>query len=441
MKNTRAYALEILMHIEKNKSYSNIALNNFLKASDFDNKDRGFITQMVYGVLEKKHYLEHVIGIFSKLPVDKLDPNVLMILKIGVYQIYFMDGVKDFAAVNESVNLTKRYAKSASGFVNGMLRNVVRRKGSIAMPKKEKDLIKYLAVEYSFEPWMIKRWIKSFGEEFAEELVESLSEKPNMYIRINTMKTDIDFVEENLKKAGIETRRIPFLKEALEVKNLKSIQSNEMFQKGLFSIQDLSSMLVANIMAPKPGSTVLDACSAPGGKASHIAEKMNNTGKIIARDIFDHKIKLIENTAKRLGITNIEAQNFNLLKEVDENEYDYILVDAPCSGLGIIRRKPEIKYKNEKDMSSFPKIQFEILSKASLNLKDGGVLIYSTCTIEENENLNVIKRFLAENKNFKLEEITNVNIDPEQQAKGYLKIYPNVHDMDGFFIAKLRKEI
>ena len=229
--------------------------------------------------------------------------------------------------------------------------------------------------------------------------------------------------------------------EAIKVENLKDIENNELFKEGLFTIQDISSMIASKVLNPKENSMALDVCSAPGGKTTHIATLMKNTGKVISRDVFEHKLKLINNTVNRLGLTNVEVQNFDasILDENSLDKFDYVLADVPCSGLGIIRRKPEIKYKLKKEIKDLPIIQRKILDNASKYVKVGGNLLYSTCTILDSENIEVINSFLNENNNFELVPIDEVNVDLDNQEKGYLKIYPNIHGMDGFFIAKLKR--
>ena len=244
-----------------------------------------------------------------------------------------------------------------------------------------------------------------------------------------------------LKNEDIKSYIVPGIEEAIRVENLKDIENNDLFKNGLFTIQDISSMLIGKVVNPKENSLILDVCSAPGGKTTHLATLMKNTGKVIARDVFDHKLKLIQNTVDRLGLTNVEVQNFDA-SQIDENsidKFDYVLTDVPCSGLGIIRRKPEIKYKTKAELKDLPSIQKTILENASKYVKLGGTLVYSTCTIQDNENIDVINEFLQENKNFELVPIENINVDLDNQSNGYLKIYPNIHGMDGFFISKLKR--
>ncbi|SHH09677.1 16S rRNA (cytosine(967)-C(5))-methyltransferase RsmB [Tepidibacter thalassicus] len=441
MKNAREVALNAIYDIENKGLYSNIGVNKYLKNSNLKDVDRGFATEIIYGVVENRYFLNYVIDKFSSIKSNKLSSYVRIILQMGIYQILFLDSVKEFAAVNESVNLAKKYHKKASGFVNGVLRNIVRNQEKIKYPDKNKDLIKYFSVKYSYERWIIENWINNFGEEFTQDLIEANSEKPNLYLRTNTLKISRDELIKKLKNYGIECEKVKIVEEAIMVKNLKNIENNKMFKKGYFQVQDISSMIIGHIINPNKNSRILDVCSAPGGKATHLATLMENTGQVVARDIFEHKLKLISENVKRLGLNNVKVEKFDALNIDEKNigKFDYVLVDAPCSGFGIIRRKPEIKYKTKKEVLNLPQIQKNILKNSSKYVKKGGLLVYSTCTIEDRENIEIINDFLKENDNFELEPISNIKIDLENQEKGYIKLYPHIHGMDGFFIAKIRK--
>lgn len=437
----RELALKVLLDIEENNNYSNIAINKHFKNVNLNNQDRGLATELIYGVVENKYYLDYIIDKLSKIKCKKMNIYVKILLRMGIYQILLLNSISDYAAVNETVSLVKKYDKRSSGFVNAILRNVIRQKDTIGEVDLKDDKIMYLATRYSYKPWMIKNWINNFSEEFTEDLLEANSEKPSVYLRTNTLKISRDSLIEKLKSEGINCSIVPTIDEAIRVENLKNIENNQLFKDGLFTIQDISSMMVGKVMNPKENSLVLDVCSAPGGKTTHLATLMNNTGKVVSRDIFDHKLKLIQSTVDRLGLTNVEVQSFDasVLDKESIDKFDYVLADVPCSGLGIIRRKPEIKYKEKAELKDLPKIQKDILKNASKYVKVGGTLIYSTCTIQDNENIEVIKDFLDNNNNFKLVPINEVKVDLDNQDNGYLKIYPNIHDIDGFFIAKLER--
>ncbi|MGO1041503.1 16S rRNA (cytosine(967)-C(5))-methyltransferase RsmB [Clostridioides difficile] len=436
----REIGFKVLCDIEKNNNYSNIAINKHFKNLEISDMDRGLATELIYGVIENKYYLDYIINKLSKIKVKKMSTYVKIFLRMGTYQILFLNSISDYAAVNETVKLSKKYDKKSSGFINAILRNEIRNKDTI-MDITEEDSVKYLSIKYSYNSWIIKNWIDNFGQEFTEDLLEANNEKPSIYIRTNTLKISREELIEKLNQEGIMCLKVPMVEEAIKVEKLKNIENNELFKAGLFTIQDISSMIVGKVINPKEDSLILDVCSAPGGKSTHLATLMNNTGQVIARDIFEHKLKLIKATVNRLGLKNVCIEGFDA-SEIDENsinKFDYVLADVPCSGLGIIRRKPEIKYKKEEELEDITSIQKKILENASKYVKIGGTLVYSTCTVQDMENINIITSFIEENNNFELTPIDTVNVDLDNQDKGYLKIYPNIHGIDGFFIAKLKR--
>lgn len=436
----REIGFKVLYDIEKNNNYSNISINKHFKDLDIKDIDRGLATELIYGVIENKYYLDYIINKLSKIKTKKMSAYVKILLRMGIYQILFLDSVSDYAAVNETVNLVKKYDKRSSGFVNAVLRNVIRGKDNIKTIE-EKDKLKYLSIKYSYNPWIIKNCIEKFGIEFTEDLLEANSEKPSIYIRVNTLKIDRDTLMKQLEDLDVKCYKVSGIEEAIRVENLKNIENNKLFKEGLFTIQDISSMLVGKVINPSENSKVIDVCSAPGGKSTHLATLMKNTGNVVSRDIFEHKLKLIKSSVDRLGLKNIEVEKFDatILDNNSIEKFDYVLADVPCSGMGIIRRKPEIKYKEEKEIKDITIIQKKILDNASRYVKIGGIIVYSTCTIFDTENIDIVKKFIEENENFELVKIDEVNVDLENQEKGYLKIYPNIHGMDGFFIAKLKR--
>ena len=436
--NAREIAYKVLLDIEKNKNYSNMAINKHFKDVKLSNQDRGLATEIIYGVIENKYYIDYMIDKLSKVKTNKMEIYVKTLLRMGIYQIMFLNSISDYAAVNETVNLAKKKNSKVSGFINGILRNVIRQKETIG-EIKIKDDIDYLAVKYSYDKWMIRNWMIHFGKDFTKELLEANGQRPSIYLRTNTLKITRDELIEKLEQQNVKASKVHVVDEAIKVENLKDIENNVLYKEGLFTIQDISSMLVGKVMNPKEKSLVLDVCSAPGGKTTHIATLMKNTGQVVSRDIYEHKLKLIKASSKRLNLTNVDVQEFDGLSLDKDSigKFDYVLADVPCSGLGIIRRKPEIKYKEKEEFRDLPPIQKKILENASKYVKKGGTLIYSTCTIQDNENIDVINEFLQKNKNFELAPIDEVKVDLDIQEKGYMKIYPNVHGMDGFFISKL----
>lgn len=444
-KNPREIAVNILNEINEEEAYSNISINRNI-GKDISSLDESFIREIVYGVIESKLLIDWIIMQFSKIKIKKIAPIIREILRIGVYQIIFMDRIPDSAAVNESVKLAKKYGhKGSVGFVNAILRNISRNKNNIELPERNIDSTEYLSVKYSHPKWMIKKWIKDFGLNFTEELCLANNEKPKLNIRVNTLKIAKQELMYKLKKRGFDVKEGEYAYDCIIIDNPVRITDTDEFMNGFFQIQDESSMLVAQIMNPKPGDLVIDVCSAPGGKTTHIAQKMENEGKIIARDIHEYKLNLINGNIERLGINIIQLEQYDARK-LDERlieKADCCLVDAPCSGLGLIRRKPDIKWSKEEDnLSEITKLQYEILMNSSKYVKKGGVLIYSTCTIQKEENIILVRKFIENNKSFILrsfEELIGEEELKKAATNGYIELYPNINNTDGFFIAKMIK--
>lgn len=444
MVNPREVALKILVDINEKKAYSNIELNKMDK--DMEHRDENLVREIVYGIIENKLYIDHIISKASKIRLKKIHPYILEILRMGIYQILFMDKIPNSAAVNESVKLAKKYGhKGTIGYVNGILRAITRDKDKF-LEIDESDKAQFISIKYSHPKWMVERWIKEFGTDFTEKLCKANNETPSLNIRVNTLKTNKKELILKLTEKGIKLKEALYADDCLIVDEVNNITNLQEFKDGLFTIQDESSMLVAQIMDPVEGSTALDVCSAPGGKSTHMAQYMGNKGMIISRDIFDHKIKLIEENSKRLGIDIINVENYDALTKDKKliGKIDYLLLDAPCSGLGLIRRKPEIKWNRlEEDVSILSKLQYDIIDNIKDYIKPGGTLVYSTCTIEKEENINIINKFISENPDFKLKSIYDRFIFKENLNSlkdGYIQLFPHLHNTDGFFIAKLVKE-
>lgn len=443
---SRELALKILYQIDVNNAYSNLELNKQLNQYDIPQNDKAFVTEIVYGVIKWKLNIDYIIKQFSKLRLKKISPWVLNILRIGIYQMKFLDKVPDFAAVNESVKLAKKYSnEGGTKFINGLLRNYIRNENTIKYPDRS-NLVQYLSIIYSHPEWLVEKWIKEFGCEFTESLLKSNNEVPNITIRVNTLKCTKENLIEILNIDEVDVLPGHYLDNCLVIKPQKGISSIQAFKDGLFQIQDESSIITSEVLNPRSGSTVIDVCAAPGGKSTHIAQLMGNIGKVICRDIHEHKIKLINDSANRLGIDIIKSETFDAT-ELDSTlieNADYVLVDAPCSGLGIIRRKPDIKWNREiEDTRELIKIQKKIIEVSSKYVKIGGYLVYSTCTIENEENIDVIIEFLKNNSNFELVDISDIiskNLTCDTIKDGYIQIYPNIHKIDGFFVAKMVKK-
>ncbi len=441
----RKVALDALLEIEKMDGYSNRVLNRMLTESRLEAADRRLATRLMYGVLENKNLLDHIIRQYINFRINKLDSAIRNILRMGIYQIVFMDNIPDSAVVNEAVKLAKSYQGRYSGFVNGVLRTFVRKEKAYKLPSKEKDLLNYLSVVYSHPNWIVERWVTRYGATFTEELLMSNNQTPDLYCRVNTMKTNREAVLHELEFEGflVEAGELP---DAIRVgtENAGSLAESQAFLSGEIIIQDIAAQAVSYIAGPKPGQVVIDMCAAPGGKSTHMAALMNDEGKVYSWDIYDHKISKITENAERLGLKSVKAKLSDALERDDAlvGKADVVLLDAPCSGLGIIRRKPEIKFnKVVEDVAELSDIQADMLDVAADYVKEGGCLVYSTCTIEPEENEFQIEGFLSRHPEYEIEEIDSRIIPESWKASEtkYLTLYPNVHGTDGFFICKMRR--
>lgn len=449
MDNERRTAYEALLAVEKNNAYSNLAVNDAI--SHRKPEDEAFVRLLVYGTIENRLYLEHRLSQLIKGRFEKLDPQIRVLLLMGAYQMDFVEKVPDYAAINESVNIARKVKRGLQGFVNGVLRNYSRRKETLAMPDREEDAVKYLSVKYSYNPDIVSMWIEMYGEERAESLLRAGNETAPLVLRVNTLKTDREKLTELLRAEGFETEEFCYgdglktltgenegselvLSGAAEAeKRLISLRGsrileNRLFSEGLFSVQDPASALAVSTLGPKPGDTVLDLCAAPGGKSTLAAELMENRGRIISCDIYEHKLELMKNGASRLGIDIIETRknDATVFNPEFEGVADKVIADVPCSGLGVVRRRPEIKLKmNSAFFKELAELQLDILQQAARYVKPGGILFYSTCTISNIENEGVLSMFLQKNIEFSV--LTKI------------QTLPDVSNSDGFYFSALRR--
>lgn len=434
MGNSRKVVLKLLTKIDKNLSYSNILLDDGLAKSNLSLQDKKFAAALFYGVLERKITLDAVIKKYSNRPSDKLNVEILNLLRMGVYQLCYMDSVPDSAAVDECVKLAKANRNPAvSGFVNGLLRSFIRDDKSIPKGKNE---IENLSIEYSCPEWLVKKWNHEFGDKITLSMLKtSLGQAPTT-IKANEIKCSAVDLFKELNSCGIGCEVNPNALSAMNIFSSGSVESLEQYKKGFFHVQDISSQLCCVAVDPKEGDTVFDICSAPGGKTFTLAEMMNNKGRVFAFDLHENRVKLIHQGAERLGLSCVSA-NINNGKVFNEllPSADRVLCDVPCSGLGVIRRKPEIKYKNPDDFKNLPEIQYEILNTSSKYVKKGGVLVYSTCTLSRAENDCVIDKFLENHKDFGPCMLDENIFGKDCGFK--VTITPDKFNSDGFFIAKL----
>ncbi|MBO8167839.1 MAG: 16S rRNA (cytosine(967)-C(5))-methyltransferase RsmB [Thermoanaerobacteraceae bacterium] len=447
-KSARQVAFEILERIEYHGAYANIAVNQALRGA-VTKQDRAFITELVYGTVRMRLALKWVLEKFLVKPWHKLDPEIRLILMLGAYQLLYMDKVPARAAVNEMVNLAKKVSnRGAAGFVNGVLRNVIRNLDQISWPCKERDPVAYLSVVYSHPRWLVERWLERFGFEETEALCRYNNSPAPTTARVNTLKTTGAALIQQLAEEDVETSPGKLMPEAVVIKSEKPLAELAAYKQGMFTLQDESSMLPARVLAARPGSLVVDGCAAPGGKATHIAQLMNNEGRIIACDVHEHKISLIKQNKERLGCSIIQERMLDAreLGRVYRQQVDYLLLDVPCTGLGVLSRRADARWrKNREDIKEMTRLQWEILTKAVPCLKPNGVLVYSTCTLTQEENEDMISAFLKQFPEFVMDDLTPyipfklLDKDITTARNGYLQLLPQHYGVDGFFVARIKR--
>lgn len=445
--NTRELILEILLQINEEGEHSHIAIRNALSKYQFlPKQDRAFITRVCEGTLEYRIYIDYIIDSFSKIKVEKMKPPIREILRSAVYQLRFMDRVPDSAVCNEAVKLTQRKGfYNLKPFVNGVLRTVIRQADQLEYPPRERNLVRYLSVRYSMPETLVLRWLNDYGEETTEKMLADFLEEKPLTVRCRTYLNSVEDTCASLRSQGVTVEQAPYLPYAKRISNFNHILALDAFIQGKIQVQDVSSMLVAEIADPKKGDYVIDLCAAPGGKSLHIGDKMEGFGTVDARDISPYKVGLIEENIRRTGSINVQArvQDATLFDVDSECLADIVLADVPCSGYGVIGKKPEIKYRSTlQKQEELVILQRNILDKAAEYVKPRGTLIFSTCTVAKEENEENMMWFMN-NHSFKLESIDPYlpdELKSESTALGYLQLLPGVHGTDGFFIAKFRRK-
>ena len=442
----RELVLGILLEVTGDGEYSHIALRNVLNKYQYlDKKERAFITRVTEGTLERMIEIDYIINQFSSVKVNKMKPVIRCIIRSAVYQLKYMDNVPNSAVCNEAVKLAvKKGFANLKGFVNGVLRNIERNLDAITYPS-ESDVEQYLSVKYSMPVWILRQWLVAYDRETVECMLQDfLREKPTT-IRVNTNQNAREELAEDLKKEGVHVDNHPYLPYALRISDYNYLGDLEGFRKGAFYVQDISSMLVAHIAEPKEGDFIIDVCAAPGGKSLHMAELLHGTGHVEARDLTDYKVGLIQENILRSGLTNIEAVKQDATQfDTDALERaDIVIADLPCSGLGVLGKKTDLKYKmTEQTQEELVSLQREMLQVVQKYVKPEGTLIYSTCTIHQKENMDNVHWFLEQHSEFALVPIEE-NVCEELKdsiiEQGCLQLLPGIHKSDGFFIAKFRK--
>ena len=435
MSPARDTALRALVAFRREGTWPDLYLKRASRRLSSD--DAALAARLTYGVLENRAYLDFLIGAFSNRPMEKLTPQVLDALRLAVYQLVFLDRIPKSAAVNEAVEQVKKAGNPGAGaFANGLLRSLERRLSDLPQVPQD-DRLAYLSTRYSHPRWFVGKMCKRLGDEGCEALLQADNAPAPVTARVNTLKTDRAALLRRLEEAGCPAREHPDLENALILEEAGAVLRTGLMDEGLLYIQDIASQLCVEALGPRPGETVLDLCAAPGGKALLAAQMMENTGKIVAVDIHPHRVELIEKNAARLGVTCLRAVEGDASTFCDAPaSADAVLCDVPCSGMGVIRKKPDVRYKDGDSIKALPPLQRAILENGARCVKPGGRLIYSTCTLLREENEAVIEAFLRSNPDFAPEAFSLPGVG--EAGEGQITLWPQLHGTDGFFIAKLR---
>lgn len=444
--NPREMILEILLQIEEGE-HSHIAIRSALSKYQFlPRQERAFITRVCEGTLEYRIQIDYILDSFSKVTVDKMKPPIREILRSAVYQLRYMDSVPDSAVCNEAVKLTQRKGfYNLKPFVNGVLRTIAREMDQVKFPSREENLVRSLSVEYSMPEQLVERWLEAYGEEITEKILKDFLEEKPLTVRCRTYLNSQKAIVKSLTDQGVKVEPAPYLPYACHISGLDHILALDAFINGKILVQDVSSMLVAEAADPQKGDYVIDVCAAPGGKSLHVGDKMEGFGTVDARDVSQYKVNLIEENIRRTNSINVQAkvQDATIFDQESELLADIVLADVPCSGYGVIGKKPDIKYRvTPQKQEEIVILQRTILDRAANYVKPRGTLIFSTCTIAKEENEENMMWFL-QNYPFKLESLDPClpeELHSETTALGYLQLLPGVHKTDGFFIAKFRRK-
>ena len=444
--NPREMILEILLQIEEGE-HSHIAIRSALSKYQFlPRQERAFITRVCEGTLEYRIQIDYILDSFSKVTVDKMKPPIREILRSAVYQLRYMDSVPDSAVCNEAVKLTQRKGfYNLKPFVNGVLRTIAREMDQVKFPSREENLVRSLSVEYSMPEQLVERWLEAYGEETTEKILKDFLEEKPLTVRCRTYLNSQEAIVKSLTDQGVKVEPAPYLPYACHISGFDHILALDAFINGKILVQDVSSMLVAEAADPQKGDYVIDVCAAPGGKSLHVGDKMEGFGTVDARDVSQYKVNLIEENIRRTNSINVQAkvQDATIFDQESELLADIVLADVPCSGYGVIGKKPDIKYRvTPQKQEEIVILQRTILDRAANYVKPRGTLIFSTCTIAKEENEENMMWFL-QNYPFKLESLDPClpeELHSETTVLGYLQLLPGVHKTDGFFIAKFRRK-
>ncbi|WP_026174348.1 16S rRNA (cytosine(967)-C(5))-methyltransferase RsmB [Effusibacillus pohliae] len=440
----REMALQVLLAVEQQAAYSNLALQAALARHPLPANEKALATEIVYGTVQRLNTIDYRLLPFLKQPLTKLDDWVRNLLRLSVYQLDYLERVPPFAVIHEAVEIAKRKNPRLSGFVNAVLRNLLRA-GQPDFPPFEQDPVRHLSLVHSHPEWLVREWIGQYGAEETARICQANNQRPALSLRVNRLRATREEVLAALAKEGLAARLSAVSPDGIVLATGTDVTKLPPFQEGLCTVQDESSMLVALCVDPQPGMRILDACAAPGGKTTHLAERMEDRGEIVAADIHEHKIGLIRNATARLGLRSVQPIAGDVRELAGSlGQFDAVLLDAPCSGFGVIRRKPDIKWrKTQQDAIAIRGVQTDLIRKLADSVKPGGILVYSTCTIERQENQEIIRNFLRERTDFQIAPLSPLL--PEDVAKtavspdGWAQVLPHHFGTDGFFICRMRK--
>ena len=442
----RTLSVKILTRVERTDSYLDKLIDYEIKTEILNDYDKSLLNEICHGVIRWMRRLDWFLNGFYRGQWEKCMPEIKNTLRVALYQILFLNKIPDYAAVNEATEFVKRIStQKHADVVNGLLRTIIRTKDELIYPTREIDEVKYLGIMQSHPNWMVKRWIQRFGFDEAEKLAESNNKRPILTVRINTLKTSKEDFLKKLTEKNIVYRFCKYTENFITLRLMSKIYLDEDFKNGYYAIQDESAGLVSVLLGPQDNDLILDMCAAPGGKSSHIAQLLGNKGRLIAVDKYDAKIKMLKENFERLGITNTEFVQDDAAEFMNETitseKFDKILLDAPCSGLGVLSKKPDIRWKREiEDVLNLSKLQLKMLENASRYVKPGGVIVYSTCTTEPEENIEVVKAFLDAHPEFSIDNASKyVNRDLVNE-EGCIETFPHRNGIDGSFAARLMKK-
>ena len=444
---SRSFAFFALKDIYQKKAYTDFALNRILKSGEKSTEisqiNRNFICELVYGIVRRQRTLDTLIDLLGKKKAAQQPPDLRIILHLGLYQLRYLDRIPASAAVNTSVELTKSFGLSRlSGVVNGLLRSYIRQSESTDPLQLPEAKISKLGIQHSFPDWIVANWLEQLPIEEVAQLLGWFNQSPKVDLRVNTLKTTVADVRQAFKTVGIRAEVIPGLPQGLRLEGTGDITKLPGYKEGWWLIQDSSAQLVSHLLDPQPGETIIDACAAPGGKTTHIAELMGDNGRIIACDRSPKRLNKVRENAARLKLTSIEIEPGDSCERGEfVNFADKVLLDAPCSGLGTLHKRPDIRWRDtDQSILKLYKLQQTLLKKTATWIKPKGVLVYATCTLNILENEKVIQSFLDEHPNWSIQSPKDVITKSWSTTEGWIKVFPHRHNMDGFFMVRLERD-